>query len=423
MNIRYVFSLIIIFVGVSVKSATPAQPIQITWEESLRLVTENNNELKSAIETFKSTSELESGSRSGFLPVISGSVSTSQSMTGTLSTNAATSDSASLSLSQNLFSGFSDLSKYKQAQFNTVAAKSSLQIAEAKVRSDFMQALAGFIYAKDSMNLSQQIYDRRKENLNIVQLRFSSGRENKGSVLLSEAYYQQAQYDQILSKENFKIAESNLISMLGLQQEQTVEFKGVIPRTQPSKEDINYEKLAVQIPDLQFAIAQEESARQSVDISKSNFYPSLDFSASTGKVDQSWSLGYDKWSTGLTLTIPLFSGGKDYSAVHSSTAKWQSALQSRISTQSKLITKLKQSFSDYLLSVEKVKVATKFKSAAITRAEIARSKYNNGLMTFEEWDLVESDLILREQNALTSQRDSVNSEAAWSQALGIGVLQ
>jgi len=55
-------------------------------------------------------------------------------------------------------------------------------------------------------------------------------------------------------------------------------------------------------------------------------------------------------------------------------------------------------------------------------AEIARNKYNNGLLTFEDWDVIESDLINRQTTYLQNQRDRVISEAAWENIQGIGVF-
>jgi outer membrane protein len=72
--------------------------------------------------------------------------------------------------------------------------------------------------------------------------------------------------------------------------------------------------------------------------------------------------------------------------------------------------------------VEKLKVDQAFLDAAKTRADIARTKYNNGLMTFENWDIIENDLIQRQKSFLQSQRDRVVAEAAWEQAQGKGVI-
>jgi hypothetical protein len=59
-----------------------------------------------------------------------------------------------------------------------------------------------------------------------------------------------------------------------------------------------------------------------------------------------------------------------------------------------------------------------FDLAAKVRSEISRKKYNNGLMAFEAWDLVENDLIAREKGYLNSRRDYFYLDAAWDLAIG-----
>ena len=69
-----------------------------------------------------------------------------------------------------------------------------------------------------------------------------------------------------------------------------------------------------------------------------------------------------------------------------------------------------------------MKVDSAYVEAAEAREKISRQKYNNGLSTFDEWDLIESDLIKRQKSLLLSERDRVVAEAAWEQVQGKGVL-
>lgn len=85
-------------------------------------------------------------------------------------------------------------------------------------------------------------------------------------------------------------------------------------------------------------------------------------------------------------------------------------------------TKLKQTFASYQEAVERLKVDTELLDAATIRAEIARNKYNNGLLSFEDWDIIENDLISRQKFVLQSRRDRIVAEAVWEQAQGKGVI-
>ena len=80
--------------------------------------------------------------------------------------------------------------------------------------------------------------------------------------------------------------------------------------------------------------------------------------------------------------------------------------------------KFKQSFNNFIEVTEKLKVDESFLLAALTRADIARRKYNNGLITFDDWDVIENDLISRQKTALQSQKDRDLAEANWQLTKG-----
>ncbi|MBP5297473.1 MAG: TolC family protein, partial [Bacteriovoracaceae bacterium] len=83
---------------------------------------------------------------------------------------------------------------------------------------------------------------------------------------------------------------------------------------------------------------------------------------------------------------------------------------------------LQNAYQTFKQARQKVKVFQAFVDAGLVRANIARTKYNNGMMTFDEWDKIESDLITNQKNLLQSQRDLSLAAAAWEKALGTGVI-
>ena len=125
---------------------------------------------------------------------------------------------------------------------------------------------------------------------------------------------------------------------------------------------------------------------------------------------------------GVNITIPIFSGGRDYNATRGSAASLTAAGLNRESTERQLLVSLRQAYAGYVAAVEKLKVDAAYIEAAEARAQIARSKYNNGLMTFDDWDRIEGDLILRQKTWLASLRDRIVAEAAWEQIQGKGVI-
>jgi outer membrane protein TolC len=397
----------------------------LDWSSAVSMVQQSNPELMAAKETYQATKSLETSARSGFLPNVSASVSSGQSFNESSSSQSQRSEAMALNLSQNLFSGFSDLNKYKEAQQNTIVAELQWRQSKAKVSSDLKVAYVGLIYAQEYVVLTKKILLRRKENLSIVQLRFASGRENKGSLLLSEAYHQQAVYDSVQAELQLDVAQNTLAQVLGLNiTEDRITVAKDIPFTDVADlKDLDFKKMATATLDFQKAVAQSDAGRLSYEQAKSSYYPSLDLNGSVGKSDTTFPAKNDKWSIGLNLTFPLYAGGRDSANVSSSNYRRISAEINQSTTAFQVLVKLRQAYSQFKLSIEKVKVDEKFKLAAQMRSEIAKKKYNNGLMSFEDWDLVENDLIQREKSNLSSFRDRVNGQANWEQTQGIGQLQ
>lgn len=415
--VRIKFTLLFLVINWSIHART------IDWQTGLTLIQQNNPEWLAANQTLESTRALEDSARSGFLPKLSGSISSSQSYGEITSNSSKRSESVALNLSQNLFSGFADLARYSEAKQNTRIAEMTWKQSKAKISYDYKSAYAGVIYAQEYVTLTQKILDRRKENLNIVQLRFNSGRENKGSVLLSEAYYQQAVYDSIQAGLQLDVAQNTLAQVLGLSlMDDKLVVVQDIPMTELAESSaIDFKKLGTLTLDYQKAMAQADAAKFTHDQNKAAYYPSLDLTGSIGKSDSVFPPENDRWSVGVSLTIPIFSGGRDYANELSARYRRVAAEVNRTTVSFQMIVKLKQAYSQFRLAIEKVKVDEKFKQAAQMRSEIAKKKYNNGLMSFDDWDVVENDLIQREKNSLTSSRDRVVGSASWDQAQGIGL--
>jgi len=414
---RIKFALFVVLFQLSIQART------IDWQTGLSLLQQNNPEWMAASQTLEATRALEASARSGFLPTVNASVSSTQSYNETSSASSQRTEAATLNVSQNLFSGFSDLARYNEAQRTTQIAELTWKQTKAKISYDYTVAYAGLIYAQEYVVLTQKILARRKENLNIVELRFNSGRENKGSVLLSEAYYQQAVYDGIQAGLQLDVAQNTLAQVLGLslREENLVVANGMPTTSLQNNQEIDFQKLSTLTLEYQKAVAQADVAQYAHEQNKGAYYPSLDVTGSLGKTDSVFPPENDRWSVGLTLTLPIFSGGRDYANELSVRYKRVAAEVNRTTVSYQVLVKLKQAYSQFRLAIEKVKVDEKFKSAAQMRSEIAKKKYNNGLMSFDDWDVVENDLIQREKNSLTSSRDQVAGSANWEQVQGLGL--
>src|SRR3989304_4644550 len=246
---------------------------------------------------------------SGNLPQLSAGAGYSDSSGS--ATTAGTNYSTSLSLSQNLFSGFQDSARIEQGAANLTQAEASLATAKAKLSQELKSAFAGLQFAQDNVTLTEKIVQRLEENLRLVELRFEGGRENKGSFTLTRATLAQARYENLQAQQALASVQAQFARGLGRAEPGGLQIIGNVPVTAPGAAP-DFRQLVQQTPDLLQARAQERSAVADVTLARAGFYPSVDLTGSVAREGQDWTPDKDRRTVGLNLTIPLFSGGKDY---------------------------------------------------------------------------------------------------------------
>jgi outer membrane protein TolC len=403
----------------------PAHADTLTWEASVAETAAHNAALRSARSNLEAAGYNVSAAHSGYFPQVSAGVgysdTTASGATPGSATYTGTTYNASVSVSQNLFNGFQDRARVEQSGANQEGVAAGLSLTKARVSQALKNAFAGLRYAQDSIVLAEKIVARQQENVRLVQLRFESGRENKGSLLLTKASLAQAQLSQLQATQALATAQAQLAQTLGRDEADDLQARGDVPVTEPAAPP-DFSQLARQAPDYRQAVAQEKSAAAGVTLARAGFYPSINLTGSTGRSGSDWFPQNDSHSVGLNLSVPLFSGGRDYYSTRSAVASLDAAASAKRTSEQQLLADLKQAYAGYVQAVERLKVDQAFLDAAQLRAEIARSQYNNGLISFSDWNLIENDLIQRQTAYVQSQRDRVVAEAAWELTQGRGVI-
>ena len=79
---------------------------------------------------------------------------------------------------------------------------------------------------------------------------------------------------------------------------------------------------------------------------------------------------------------------------------------------------LQQRWNAYADAVEREDAQKELLDAELLRAEISTAKYKQGLLSYEDWDLIESNLINQGKSHLAQRRASEIEQARWKNALG-----
>jgi len=84
---------------------------------------------------------------------------------------------------------------------------------------------------------------------------------------------------------------------------------------------------------------------------------------------------------------------------------------------------LQDRWNSYVDAVENEVVQKELYDAEMLRAEISTAKYKQGLLSYEDWDIIESNLINQGKTHLQRRRTSELEQARWKNALGWSVWQ
>jgi outer membrane protein len=407
-----VFSLVLIL-----SSAARASTL-FTWDQSVERVSQTNEAIQSARFRVRSFENQETVAASNFYPQLTGRYDAGYSGDERDGSDVSLKSTLSLSLTQNLFAGLSDYGRVRQAEANTRGAQADLITARAQAGYDLKTNFEGYAYANEYVELANEIIKRRLDNLQMVQLRYESGRENKGSVLLSRANFEQAKYELITAQNAQRTAKYGLAAVLAIENPEEFEITGAVPVQSPGPVP-SFIDLLPSVPEHLRAVATAEGAQYGIGVARAGFLPTLDVTASLGDsslVD--FTPDTRSWTLGVRLVLPIFNGLSDLGNIRSAAAAGQQAEFSRRSIDRAQLSNLVQAYNNYIQAVTKFKVDQSFRDAALVRAEIGRRRYNNGLLSFEDWDVIENDLINRQKNFLQSKRDRVIAEAAWERAQG-----
>ena len=395
-----------------------AEARDLSWNDCVRLVAENNPELNAARENLNSSRELTSATQSGFLPSLSASVNANHEIdtfkTGTLY-------SSSLTLDYNLFSGFKDLATHTKAKSTEAISEAQLDSVRADVSNNLRQAFIKLKYAEANVKLTLQIMESRAQNERLVRAQYESGRENQGSYLLSQSTLEQAKFDHLLATHDVISVQESLAHIIG-EEASDLSVSGNLPAEAPPL-DPPLKELVLQSPTHRIQEGQVNIATSNSEIARAGFLPTLDFVASLQNQDHLLYTDQNQhWTVGLSLTLPLFNGLSTLHTTRSALQLERSALHSKFNSDFITYELLRQTLFAFQEADQKLKVNQISLRALDVQEKIARKQYNNGLMSFENWDIIEGNYISAQKAELASGRDRAISESKWRNAQGLGDL-
>jgi len=412
------FILILLFLLIYSSNKLTAEEI-LSWEDCIKEAAKNHPDLIAAGEVVKQSEASKKITASTLYPQVNSNLSASTARTDTGTSNT-TGDTYTYGVTgtQLLFDGTKTINNVKSASENITAAKQSFRFTSATVRFRLRSAFVNLLKTQESLHITEEIFNIRRANLELITLRYESGQEHRGALLTAEANLAQAQFDISQAKRGVEVARRQLVKEMGRMQLTLMQVKGDFEVKDPEKVKPDFVAIAKNNPSLQQIIAQKNAAGFSLKSTYANFSPTLSGQAGANKSSSHWTPQNDQWNLGLTLSMPVFEGGLRFAQVSQAKALLNQLRENERSTKDSAVLTLEQTWAALQDAMENVEVQRKSLIAAEERSKIAEAQYSIGFISFDNWTIIEDNLVSAKLSFLNAQANALLAEANWIQAKG-----
>ena len=390
----------------------------LTWDDAVAQAARLNPDLASARAGAAASRAGYLGSYNGVFPrlTLSNSFSDSQGSTGQ------TRYSAQAAASVDLFD-YGTLATIRGARSAARQAEASVREASSDLRFALRRAFSQVLFSQDNIGVSRRIAEIRERNSRLVGLRYESGRESKGNMMRAAAQRLQAESDLRRAERALDSDRAALDRQLGLDAFEAVLATGTLAGAAPPPKP-DFRALVDGRPDVERRREAVTGAQADLGRARAPLFPSLSANYARARTGPSeFPSARSSWSAGATLSYSLLAGGPTAFLYDTRAAvrRHEQAEQTLRLARQKAAADLSSAWAELASAAEQVQVQEALLGAARQRNEEADVRYASGLLSFDNWELIVSDRVSLERQALSARLAHANAEAAWSRELGLGL--
>lgn len=272
------------------------------------------------------------------------------------------------------------------------------------------QAYYACLLAKESYSVFKSAYDNAKANLDLTQKKYNSQRASELDLTRAKATMANAVPNVYDAESSVFLSLWQLKAVMGVSLDEDIDVAGSLgdyaERMQADLDNTGELTLADNSTMRQLAIQAEELAN-AVKLQQYANLPtlSLAFSYSMNAMTNDFNFSEYKWSpysyVGLSLSVPIFAGGKRASAIKQAKVQSEMLDLQRLDTERQLKISIRQ-------NLNKMETATKSYGSALSAVESAKKAYDIASKSYEVGrstltDLNDSQLVLVQSQLNVSQ--------------------
>ncbi len=348
----------------------PAAGETLTWEDCVRLAAQHNPAIAASRMALDASGAAVGAARSAMLPQLSAGASADHRDQDGYGTASDSSGSVSISVDQSLYSGGRNTASVRAAQAALSGAGATAANTGAQITYALRTAFTEGLYATEQVKLLQSIETRRRDNAELVELRYDGGREHKGSLASSRAALFDAQIQVRQALRHVAINRAVLCRTIGMDSPpDDMDVAGTLETDGPP-DNRDIAKLARSTPAYAASLAAMDVASAQLDSARSGYRPELNLAGAAGRSGDDFAFDEDYWSVGLKVSFPLWSGGRTACEVRRANAIAGEAAANLSDTFNSAVNTLADSLQSLDNALEAVEVQARYLEAAELRADI-----------------------------------------------------
>lgn len=357
----------------------------------------NDPVLSQAEATRLATGEGVTQARALMLPQLNGSYGLNQQSSNSNQNSSGLSDyghSRTRDLSATLTQSVVDLSQWANLSAARSTARSQDATYDAAVQALYVRvttAYFGVLTSQDALVFAKANEDAYKEAYDQADQRFKVGLSAVTDVYQAKSYYELAKAQTIAAQNTLNDAKEALTQITGKPVGDLKKLREDLPLTPPNPADPNaWVQAALQSnATVQAGQYSVQAAEHSIDAARAGHLPTISASVSRGK-DTTWlehgnynvpGNGAYGTTVGLTMSIPIFSGGATQSKVRQSIYQRDEAQDSLESTRRQVVRDTLNYYRSVLAGISQVEANKASVDSGAKALEATRAGFDVGTQT------------------------------------------
>ena len=329
-------------------------------------------------------------------------------------------------LSVPLFVGGQLKSSFNQAKYNHLSSEESLRQSKQMTVFNTKRAFFGYLLSQEFVKVAEEAVTVAEKHLNNVQTLYEVGMSSKFDLLRSEVQLANLKPQLIKAKNNVKVAELGLKTILGVDLAQPIEIDGELTYT-PFEPDLE-EALQTALqnrPEIQQLDYQKLMAGELLKMSRGSRYPTVAVTGAFNFWADKLNFKEETWQSyyaiNLAVSIPLFRGFVSSAQIAQSKSMIREIELGKKGLEDMVRFEVRQA----ILKLEEAKESLLSQEKNVEQAEeslrIAELNFAEGLATTLDVSSVQAALSQAKTNYSQALFDYVVSLAELDKAVGSGV--